>query len=43
MSCHNGLPGEDDARTWPLDPARSGDGPIYDIDSRRIDALNFLR
>ena len=42
VSCHDGLPGEEAARTWLLDPAQAGGGPLYDIGSHRIDALNFL-
>ena len=29
-------------REWLVDPAVSGGGPLYDIGSHRIDALNFL-
>lgn len=29
-------------RGWLLDPAKAGGGPLYDIASHRIDALNFL-
>ncbi len=29
-------------RTWFLDPAMAGGGPLYDIASHRIDAFNFL-
>jgi 1,5-anhydro-D-fructose reductase (1,5-anhydro-D-mannitol-forming) len=29
-------------RTWLIDPAKAGGGPLYDIASHRIDALNFL-
>jgi 1,5-anhydro-D-fructose reductase (1,5-anhydro-D-mannitol-forming) len=29
-------------RSWLLDPARAGGGPLYDIASHRIDVLNFL-
>jgi len=42
VTCHNWLPGEDAARTWLLDPARAGGGPLYDVGSHRIDVLNFL-
>jgi predicted dehydrogenase len=42
VTCHDGLPGEDAARTWLLDPTQAGGGPLYDIGSHRIDALNFL-
>ncbi|HUI54735.1 MAG TPA: Gfo/Idh/MocA family oxidoreductase [Bryobacteraceae bacterium] len=39
-NCHSWLPGED--RNWLLDPAIAGAGPLFDIGSHRIDALNFL-
>lgn len=42
ITCHEGLPGEDGARTWLTDPAMAGGGPLYDIGSHRIDVLNFL-
>ena len=29
-------------RSWLLDPAKAGGGPLYDIASHRIDVLNFL-
>ena len=29
-------------RSWLVDPAKSGGGPLYDIASHRIDLLNFL-
>ena len=32
----------DGRRSWLLDPAKSGGGPLYDIASHRIDVLNFL-
>ncbi len=38
--CHSGL--EIEGRKWLSDPALSGGGPLYDIASHRIDALNFL-
>ena len=31
-----------DDRSWLMDPARAGGGPLYDTGSHRIDALNFL-
>lgn len=31
-----------DARSWMLDADRAGSGPLYDIGSHRIDALNYL-
>lgn len=38
--CHSGL--EIEERKWLSDPALAGGGPLYDIASHRIDALNFL-
>ena len=32
----------DGARSWLVDPAKAGGGPLYDIASHRIDVLNFL-
>jgi 1,5-anhydro-D-fructose reductase (1,5-anhydro-D-mannitol-forming) len=42
LSCHDWFHDEDGQRAWLLDPAQSGGGPLYDIASHRIDALNFL-
>ena len=42
VTCQDWLPGEDAARTWLLDPAQAGGGPLYDVGSHRIDVLNFL-
>ena len=39
-NCHSWLPPED--RGWLCDPAMAGGGPLYDIASHRIDAMNFL-
>jgi len=39
-NCHSWLPIQE--RSWLWDPALSGGGPLYDIASHRIDALNFL-
>jgi len=39
-NCHNWL--EIAGREWLADPALSGGGPLYDIASHRIDAMNFL-
>ena len=41
-TCHDWLPSEDAARTWLLDPALAGGGPLYDVGSHRIDVMNFL-
>jgi predicted dehydrogenase len=39
-NCHSGPPSAE--RGWLLDPAMAGGGPLYDIASHRIDAMNFL-
>jgi 1,5-anhydro-D-fructose reductase (1,5-anhydro-D-mannitol-forming) len=39
-NCHSWLPEAE--RSWLLDPAMSGAGPLYDIACHRIDAMNFL-
>ncbi len=39
-NCHSWLEIED--REWLADPALAGGGPLYDIASHRIDAMNFL-
>ncbi len=39
-NCHGWL--EIEGREWLLDPALAGGGPLYDIASHRIDAMNFL-
>jgi len=39
-NCHGWIPG--DERGWLLDPSMAAGGPLYDIGSHRIDALNFL-
>jgi predicted dehydrogenase len=36
------LDGKETGRSWLVDPAQSGGGPLYDIASHRIDVLNFL-
>ena len=43
-NCHGWLETKtsDGNRDWLLDPATAGGGPLYDIASHRIDALNFL-
>ena len=40
--CSEWVPDFDAERSWLLDPERAGSGPLYDIGSHRIDALNFL-
>jgi predicted dehydrogenase len=42
FTCHEWRDGEGGARSWLLDPAKAGGGPLYDIGSHRIDVLNFL-
>ena len=42
INCHSWVPAQDGFRTWLLDPAMAGGGPLYDIASHRIDVLNFL-
>jgi predicted dehydrogenase len=37
---HRGLP--PDERSWLWDPALAGGGPLYDVASHRLDAMNFL-
>jgi predicted dehydrogenase len=39
-NCHSWLP--DAERGWLRDPVLAGGGPLYDIASHRIDAMNFL-
>src|SRR5580658_4658447 len=39
-NCHGWLHVE--GRNWLTDPALAGGGPLYDIASHRIDAMNFL-
>jgi predicted dehydrogenase len=39
-NCHGWLQVE--GRSWLTDPALAGGGPLYDIASHRIDAMNFL-
>jgi len=39
-NCHSWLPPEE--RGWLCDPALAGGGPLFDIASHRIDAMNFL-
>lgn len=42
VNCHSWFNNEDGRRSWVLDPAKAGGGPLYDIASHRIDVLNFL-
>ncbi|MGA9542371.1 MAG: Gfo/Idh/MocA family oxidoreductase [Candidatus Sulfotelmatobacter sp.] len=47
LTCHGWsdgktFDGKESHRSWPIDPAKAGGGPLYDIASHRIDVLNFL-
>jgi predicted dehydrogenase len=35
-------PGSEDERSWLIDPAMAGGGPLYDTASHRIDLMNYL-
>lgn len=41
LTCHGWFDGIG-SRSWLVDPAKAGGGPLYDIASHRIDVLNFL-
>jgi predicted dehydrogenase len=41
LTCHDWFDGKGE-RSWLVDPAKAGGGPLYDIASHRIDVLNFL-
>ncbi|HTZ81626.1 MAG TPA: Gfo/Idh/MocA family oxidoreductase [Candidatus Acidoferrales bacterium] len=41
LTCHNWFDGSG-SRSWLVDPAKAGGGPLFDIASHRIDVLNFL-
>ncbi|HEY3975374.1 MAG TPA: Gfo/Idh/MocA family oxidoreductase [Candidatus Sulfotelmatobacter sp.] len=41
LSCHMWFDGRG-SRSWLVDPAKAGGGPLFDIASHRIDVLNFL-
>jgi 1,5-anhydro-D-fructose reductase (1,5-anhydro-D-mannitol-forming) len=41
-TCHSMLPPNIETRSWLMDPAQAGGGPLYDIASHRIDAFNYL-
>jgi predicted dehydrogenase len=42
LTSHNWFDEQQSDRSWLIDPARAGGGPLYDIASHRIDMLNFL-
>lgn len=41
LSSHSWFDGEG-SRSWLVDPAKAGGGPLFDVASHRIDVLNFL-
>jgi predicted dehydrogenase len=41
LTCHSWFDGQG-SRSWLVDPAQAGGGPLFDIASHRIDVLNFL-
>ena len=41
LTCHSWFDGTG-SRSWLIDPAKAGGGPLFDIASHRIDVLNFL-
>ncbi len=41
LTCHGWFAGQGD-RSWLVDPAKAGGGPLHDIASHRIDVLNYL-
>lgn len=42
LTSHGWFDGKDTERSWLIDPAKAGGGPLYDVASHRIDVLNFL-
>jgi 1,5-anhydro-D-fructose reductase (1,5-anhydro-D-mannitol-forming) len=42
LTCHGWFDENASHRSWLIDPAQAGGGPLYDIASHRIDVLNFL-
>ena len=42
LTSHAWFDGKEDSRSWLLDPAKAGGGPLHDVASHRIDVLNFL-
>jgi 1,5-anhydro-D-fructose reductase (1,5-anhydro-D-mannitol-forming) len=42
LTCHEWRGEKPGHRSWLLDPAQAGGGPLYDIASHRIDVLNFF-
>ncbi len=41
LTCHAWFDGQG-SRSWLVDPAKAGGGPLFDVASHRIDVLNFL-
>jgi 1,5-anhydro-D-fructose reductase (1,5-anhydro-D-mannitol-forming) len=41
LTCHSWFDGQG-SRSWLIDPAQAGGGPLFDIASHRIDVVNFL-
>jgi predicted dehydrogenase len=42
LSCHGWFDENERDRSWLVDPAKAGGGPLFDIASHRIDVLNYL-
>jgi predicted dehydrogenase len=42
LTCHEWRNEKGSHRSWLIDPAQAGGGPLYDIASHRIDVANFL-
>lgn len=42
LTSHGWFDGRDSDRSWLLDPAKAGGGPLFDVAAHRIDVLNFL-
>jgi len=42
LTSHTWFDEKQSDRSWLIDPAKAGGGPLYDIASHRIDVLNFL-
>jgi len=42
LTSHGWFDENESHRSWLIDPARAGGGPLYDVASHRIDVLNYL-
>ena len=42
LTCHEWRDEQGSHRSWLIDPAQAGGGPLYDIASHRIDVANFF-